>query len=203
MQLSSLSQARNPQIKHLAAQVVLCLAVITSTAACVPIVVGGAAAGGAVAADRRTSGIYVEDENIELKAVKYAETALGDNTHVNITSYNRNVLLTGEAPDEETKAKAEAFVKGTENVRAVTNEIVVGPKSSLSARSNDAYLTSKVKTQFVTENKFQANYVKVVTENSVVYLLGIVNAAEADAAVEIARNTSGVEKVVKVFEYVN
>jgi osmotically-inducible protein OsmY len=203
MHLSHLRQAKNPQIKHLATQVILCLAVITSTAACVPIVVGGAAAGGAVAADRRTSGIYVEDENIELKAVKYAETTLGDNTHVNITSYNRNVLLTGEAPDEETKAKAEAFVKGIENIRAVTNEIVVGPKSSLSSRSNDAYLTSKVKTQFVTENKFQANYVKVVTENSVVYLMGIVNPTEADAAVEIARNTSGVEKVVKVFEYVN
>ena len=203
MQLSSLSQARNPQIKQLTAQVILCLAVITSTAACVPIVAGGAAAGGAVAVDRRTSGIYVEDENIELKAVKYVETALGENTHVNITSYNRNVLLTGEAPDLETKAKAEAFVKGIENIRAVTNEIVVGPKSSISSRSNDTYLTSKVKTQFVTENKFQANYVKVVTENSAVYLLGIVNKAEADAAVEIARNTSGVEKVVKVFEYLN
>ncbi len=203
MQLSFPHQAKNPQIKQLAAQVILCFAVITSTAACVPIVAGGAAAGGAVVADRRTSGIYVEDENIELKAVKYVETTLGENTHVNITSYNRNVLLTGEAPDEETKAKAEAFVKSIENIRAVTNEIVVGLKSSIGSRSNDTYLTSKVKTQFVTENKFQANYVKVVTENSTVYLMGIVSAAEADAAVEIARNTSGVEKVVKVFEYVN
>jgi osmotically-inducible protein OsmY len=194
----------NPQqIKHLTVQVILSLAVITSLAACVPIVAGGAAAGGAVAADRRTSGIFVEDENIELKAVKYAETTLGENAHINITSYNRNVLLTGEAPDEETKAKAEAFVKGIQNVLTVTNEIVVGPKSSLSSRSNDTYLTSKVKTQFLTENKFQANYVKVVTENSVVYLLGIVNKAEADAATEIASNTSGVEKVVKVFEYIN
>lgn len=189
--------------KHLALQVMLGLAVITSLPACVPVVVGGAAAGGAVAADRRTSGIYVEDENIELKAVKYVETTLGENTHINITSYNRNVLLTGEAPDEATKAKAEAFVKGITNVRAVTNEILIGPKTSLSSRSNDTYLTSKVKSQFVTENKFQANYVKVVTENSVVYLLGIVNQAEADAAVDIARNTDGVDKVVKVFEYIN
>jgi osmotically-inducible protein OsmY len=189
--------------KNLVAQAIVCLSLITSIAACVPIVAGGAAAGGAVAVDRRTSGIYVEDENIELKAVKYVETALGENTHVNITSYNRNVLLTGEAPDEETKAKAEAFVKSIENIRAVTNEIVIGPKSSISSRSNDTYLTSKVKTQFVTENRFQANYVKVVTENSVVYLLGIVNKAEGDAAAEIASNTSGVEKVVKVFEYVN
>jgi osmotically-inducible protein OsmY len=194
----------NPQqIKHLAVQVILSIAVMSSLAACVPIVAGGAAAGGAIAADRRTSGIFVEDENIELKAVKYAETSLGENAHINITSYNRNVLLTGEAPDEETKAKAEAFAKSIQNVLTVTNEIVVGPKSSFSSRSNDAYLTSKVKTQFVTENRFQANYVKVVTENSVVYLLGIVNQAEADAATEIASNTSGVEKVVKVFEYVN
>jgi osmotically-inducible protein OsmY len=188
---------------YIAAQVILCAVVITQVTACFPIVAGGAAAGGAIAADRRTSGIYVEDENIELKAVKYVETTLGENTHVNITSYNRNVLLTGETPDEATKAKAEAFVKSIENVRAITNDIAVGPKSSLGSRSNDTYLTSKVKTQFVTENKFQANYVKVVTENSVVYLLGIVNKAEADAAVEIARNTDGVSKVVKVFEYMN
>jgi osmotically-inducible protein OsmY len=194
----------NPQqFKNLTVQVISSLAVIISLASCVPIVAGGAAAGGAVAADRRTSGIFVEDENIELKAVKYAETTLGENAHINITSYNRNVLLTGEAPDEETKAKAEAFVKSIQNVLTVTNEIVVGPKSSLSSRSNDVYLTSKVKTQFVTENRFQANYVKVVTENSVVYLLGIVNKTEAEAATEIASNTSGVEKVVKVFEYIN
>lgn len=189
--------------KHIIAKVFLCIAVVTSITACAPAVVGGAAAGGALAADRRTSGIYVEDENIELKAVKYMETTLGENTHVNVTSYNRNVLLTGEAPDEATKAKAEEFVKNIANVRAVTNEIAVGPKTSLSSRSNDTYLTSKVKTKFVTENQFPANYVKVVTENSVVYLLGIVNKAEADAAVEIARNTDGVSKVVKVFEYMN
>jgi osmotically-inducible protein OsmY len=171
--------------------------------ACVPVVVGGAAAGGAVAADRRTSGIYVEDENIELKAVKHMETTLGDQAHVNVTSYNRNVLLTGEVPDEAAKASAEAFVKSIEHVRAITNEIVIGPKTSISSRSNDTYLTSKVKTKFVTENQFPANVVKIVTENSVVYLLGIVNKTEADAAAEIARNTDGVDKVVKVFEYMN
>ena len=171
--------------------------------ACVPVVIGGAAAGGAVAADRRTSGIFVEDENIELKAVKYMETTLGENAHVNVTSYNRNVLLTGEVPNEAAKTSAEAFVKSIQNVRAITNEIAVGPKTSISSRSNDTYLTSKVKTKFVTENQFPANYVKIVTENSVVYLLGIVNKTEADAAVEIARNTDGVDKVVKVFEYIN
>lgn len=189
--------------KHIIAKVFLGVAVVMSITACAPVVVGGAAAGGALAADRRTSGIYIEDENIELKAVKFMETTLGEQTHINVTSYNRNVLLTGEAPDEATKAKAENFVKGIENVRAVTNEIAVGPKTSLSSRSNDTYITSKVKTKFVTENQFPANYVKIVTENSVVYLLGIVNKAEADAAVEIARNTDGVSKVVKVFEYMN
>jgi len=193
----------NPFYKHTIAKVILCIAVITQVTACFPIVAGGAVAGGAMAADRRTSGIYIEDEGIELKGVKKMETNLGENAHVNVTSYNRNVLLTGEVPDDAAKAKAEALLKEIENIRAITNDIVIGPKSSLSSRSNDTYITSKVKTKFVTENKFQANYVKVVTENSAVYLLGIVNKAEADAAVEIARNTDGVSKVVKVFEYLN
>lgn len=189
-------------IRH-AAKFILVIGLASQMGACVPIVVGGAAAGGAVAADRRTSGIYVEDENIELKALKYMGDTLGEASHVNVTSYNRNVLLTGEVTDEAAKGKAESFVKTITNVRAVTNELAIGPKTAISSRTNDAYLTSKVKTQFVTENQFQANFVKVVTENSVVYLLGIVNKAEADAAVEIARNTDGVDKVVKVFEYMN
>lgn len=182
-------------------KLILSAALISQITACVPVVVGGAAAGGAMAADRRTAGIYVEDENIELKAVKKMETNLGEDAHVNVTSYNRNVLLTGEVPVADSKTKAESLVKEINNTRAITNEIVVGPKSSIGSRSNDAYLTSKVKTKFVTENKFAANLVKVVTENSVVYLLGIVTKAEGDAAVEIARNTDGVTKVVKVFEY--
>lgn len=182
---------------------VLALGLASQLTACLPLIAGGAAAGGAAAADRRTSGIYVEDENIELKAVKKMETNLGEYAHVNVTSYNRNVLLTGEVPDAAARTKAELLVKEIVNIRDITNEIVVGPKSSLSTRSNDTYITSKVKTKFVTESKFSANHVKVVTENSVVYLLGIVNKAEADAAAEIASNTDGVAKVVKVFEYIN
>jgi osmotically-inducible protein OsmY len=169
--------------------------------ACVPVVIGGAAAGGAIAADRRTSGVYVEDENIELKTIKKVMDTLGEAAHVNITSFKGNVLLTGEVPDAEAKTKAGDIVIATESVRSVTNELTIGPKTSISSRANDAYLTSKVKAQFVSENKFQANHVKVVTENSVVYLLGIVTQKEADSAVEIARNTGGVTKVVKVFEY--
>lgn len=184
-------------------KLILSTALATQLVGCLPAVVGGAAAGGAMAADRRTSGIFVEDENIELKAVKKMESNLGEYSHVNVTSYNRNVLLTGEVPDEAKKALAENLLKEINNIRQVTNEITVQPKSSLGSRSNDTYITSKVKTQFITENRFPANYVKIVTENSVVYLLGIVTKEEGDAAVEIARNTDGVTKVVKVFEYIN
>ena len=169
--------------------------------ACVPVLVGGAAAGGAMASDRRTSGVYIEDENIELKATKSLNEALGETAHVNITSFKGNVLLTGEVANDKAKLHAESIIKATASVRNITNELVIGEKSSIGSRANDAYLTSKIKAQFVSENRFQANYVKVVTENSVVYLIGFVTQQEAAAAVEIARNTRGVNKVVKVFEY--
>ena len=177
------------------------IALASQITACVPVVVSGAAAGGAMAADRRTSGIYIEDENIELKATKNIYDALGEASHVNITSFKGNVLLTGEVPDDKTKAKAGNLVLGIENVKSITNELAVGPKTSIGSRTNDTYLTSKVKAQFVSENRFAPNYVKVVTENSVVYLMGYVTQKEADDAVEIARNTNGVSRVVKVFEY--
>lgn len=171
-------------------------------AGCAPVVVGGAAEGGLMAADRRTSGAYVEDEGIEWKGLKQINDALGDKIHVNVTSFNRNVLLTGEAIDEAAKQKAEAIAKEIENVRHVTNELTIAGASSFTSRSNDSYLTSKVKARMISENRFPAIYVKVVTENSVVYLMGMVTRKEADAAVDIARGTDGVQKVVKVFEYV-
>lgn len=183
-------------------QLLLVAAVCSALSGCFPVVAGGAAAGGLAAADRRTSGAYVEDEGIEWKAQAQINDALGDNIHVNVTSYNRNVLLTGEAFDETAKSKAEAIAKSIDNVRNVTNELQVAGKSSLTSRSNDTLLTSKVKGQMLKENRFPANYVKVVTEKSVVYLMGMVTRQEAEMAVEIARNTDGVEKVVKVFEYV-
>jgi osmotically-inducible protein OsmY len=201
---------KNPSIKiytqrifnmKLTFKLLAALALASQITACVPVIVGGAAAGGVMAADRRTSGVYVEDENIELKSTKSIHDTLGEAAHVNITSFKGNVLLTGEVPDENAKTKAGDIVTATESVRSVTNELTIGPKTSISSRTNDAYLTSKVKAQFVTENRFQANYVKVVTENSVVYLMGSVSQKEAEDAVEIARNTSGVTKVVKVFEY--
>lgn len=184
-------------------QSALVLIMATQLTACLPAVVGGAAAGGMMAADRRTSGIYIEDEGIEIKAEKNIADQLGDKIHVNVTSYNRNVLITGEAEDEVTKAKAEAIVKAVDNVRSVTNELAVDMKSTIANRNNDAYVTSKVKARMLKEGRFPANYVKVVTESSVVYLLGLVTHKEAEDAVEIASSTDGVYRVVKVFEYID
>jgi osmotically-inducible protein OsmY len=170
---------------------------------CFTAAVGGAAAGAAMATDRRTSGIYIEDENVEIKASQQIRKSLGEEAHVNVTSYNLNVLLTGEAPTEAAKAEAENITKSIKNVKHITNEIVVGMKSSISDRANDTYLTSKIKAKFVAEKNFSANNVKIVTEAKVAYLMGIVTKQEADLATEIARTTDGVEKVVKVFEYQN
>jgi osmotically-inducible protein OsmY len=183
-------------------QLLLAITICSALTGCVAVVAGGAAAGGAMAADRRSSGTYVDDEGIEWKALTEINNALGDKIHVNVTSYNRNVLLTGEAFDEAAKIKAESIAKDVQNVRNVTNELAVAPATSLTSRSNDSYLTSLVKAEMVKENRFPANYVKVVTENSVVYLMGMVTRKEAEDAVEIARSTDGVRKVVKVFEYV-
>jgi osmotically-inducible protein OsmY len=183
-------------------QLLLAVAICSALTGCVAVVAGGAATGGVMAADRRSSGTYVDDEGIEWKALTEINNTLGDKIHVNVTSYNRSVLLTGEAFDEATKNRAESIAKDVQNVRNVTNELAIAPASSLTARSNDSYLTSLVKAEMIKENRFPANYVKVVTENSVVYLMGMVTRKEADDAVEIARSTNGVRKVVKVFEYV-
>lgn len=177
--------------------------VSVSLTGCVPVVAGGAATGGLIAADRRTSGAYIEDQAIELKTEKQISDQLGNKIHVNVTSFNRNVLLTGEALDEPSKHKAEAIAKNVENVRSVTNELAIGLASTLTSRSNDSYLTTKIKTLLISENKVPANYIKVVTENGVVYLMGMVTRKEADIAVEIVRSADGIQKVVKVFEYID
>jgi osmotically-inducible protein OsmY len=175
----------------------------TQLTACGPAIVGGAAAAGVVAADRRTSGTFVEDQSIELKAKNAIIDNIGSaNIDVSVTSFNRNVLLTGQAIDEATKAKAETVARTIENVRTITNEITVEDKNTFTESNNDAYITSKVKARMLKENKFPANYVKVVTESGVVYLMGLVTEQEANDAVEIARETDGVQKVVKVFEYI-
>jgi osmotically-inducible protein OsmY len=166
---------------------------------CFPLAVTGMGAAAVMASDRRTTGMYVEDENIEWKVIgRLREDNRG--AHVSATSYNRRVLLTGTAPTEEEKKRVEALVRSIENVRDVTNELRVAGAASLASRGNDALVTSNVKARMVNNGKFSPSHVKVVTENGVVYLMGLVNAAEGDAAVEIARTTSGVARVVKVFE---
>jgi osmotically-inducible protein OsmY len=153
--------------------------------------------------DRRTTGMFIEDEAIELKSSRRIHQQFGNNVHINVTSYNRMVLLTGEAPTAVIKTDIEKLVMGVDNVRRIFNEIAVAGNTSLASRSNDTLITSKVKARFIAERKFQINHVKIVTENAVVYLLGVVTRQEADSAAQIASSTSGVRKVVKVFEYLN
>lgn len=172
-------------------------------AACVPAVIAVGVGGAAmVAGDRRTAGAQVDDETIEFKVADQIRTLYGDRVHVNVTSYNGIVLLTGEVPDTGASASIATAAKGIEKVRVVHNEVVVVvPNSDLSARTNDSFITSKVKGRFVEANKFPPNAVKVVTERAVVYLMGIVSKQEGTAAGEIAASTEGVARVVKVFEY--
>ncbi len=169
---------------------------------CVAAVVGGAGTAVLVGEDRRTVGTVTEDQGIELKAANRINDKFKD-SHFNLTSYSRMVLITGEAADAAMKAEIEKIVRAVENVRGVYNEMTIGGNTAMSARANDSFVTSKVKARFLDERKFNAVHVKVVTEAGVVYLLGLVKRKEADDAVEIARTTSGVKKVVKLFEYLD
>jgi osmotically-inducible protein OsmY len=173
-------------------------------AGCVPLLVAGAVGGTAlVATDRRSVGAQADDEAIELKIGNNIGTGYGDRVHVNVTSYNGIVLLTGEVPTPELVTTITQIARTTAKVRTVHNELTVGPVSSVGSRTNDSYITSKVKARFVEANKFAPNHVKVVTERQVVYLMGLVRHDEADTAAQIAATTSGVIRVVKLFEYIN
>src|SRR5436309_2870986 len=178
------------------------VALVALLSGCIPLMVaGGVAAGAAVATDRRTTGSQVDDELIEDKlSFNMRERFKGD-FHVNVTSYNGIVLLTGEVPAEAARADIAELARSTSKVRSVQNELVIGPVTDLGSRSNDTLITSKVKTRFVEANKFQINHVKVVTERGVVFLMGVVRRGEGEAAAELASTTSGVQRVVKVFEY--
>ena len=171
--------------------------------ACVPLVMGGAAVGTLVAVDRRTSGTQLEDEGIEFRAANRLHGLYGDRAHVNVTSWNRQVLLTGEVPTQEDRQKAEQTLREVENVRSIVNDLVVAPPSSLSQRSNDTLITGKVKASFVDAKDLVSAAFKVVTERGVVYLMGRVTQREATRATEIARGVSGVTKVVRVFEIIS
>ena len=176
-------------------------------ALCVPALQGcelavlGAAGGVAysIAEDRRSSGVQYDDESIQLRAQSRISDRFGDKTHVTVSSFNRMALLTGEVPDDGTRAEIAKIVEGVPSVRAITNEIQISPPTPRGSRITDEYISSKVKAQLI--GKANPIYIKVVTEAGVVYLMGVVTEQEAADAVEIARTTSGVRKVVKIFEY--
>ena len=168
---------------------------------CIEMAVVGAGTAMLSSVDRRTTGVQVDDEGIELRASNRVSERFGDKVHVNITSFNRSVLVTGEVPDANVKAEIEKLIQGVQGLRGVTNDLQVAGGASLTSRAGDATITGKVKARLFDSGKLNPVHVRVITEASVVYLLGIVTEAEAAVAVEVARTTGGVRKVVKVFEY--
>ena len=171
--------------------------------ACAPLIVGGAVVGGVMAVDRRTAGTQIEDEGIELRAANRIREALGDRAHVNVTSYNRQVLLTGEVATAQDRQAVEQMVSQVETVRSVVNDLAVMPPSTLSQRSTDTVITGKVRASLVDAQDISANSFKVVTERNTVYLMGRVSQREANRATDIARGVTDVRKVVRVFETVS
>ena len=189
----------NPNLSLLRNALLAALAAAT-LGGCAAIVVGGAVGTAMVVSDRRTSGVQLEDQSIELKAVNRIRDAVGERGHTNVTSYNRTVLLTGEVASEADRSAIEQTVSRIENVRSTVNELAVMGSSSLTARSNDSILTSKVKASYLDAKDLHANTLKVVTERGTVFLMGRVTEREATRAAELARGVSGVQKVVRVFE---
>ncbi|GAB4212928.1 MAG: hypothetical protein Fur007_06130 [Rhodoferax sp.] len=172
--------------------------------ACAPVLFGGAMMGGAmVATDRRTSGTQLEDEGIELRSANRISERWGDKVHINITSYNRRVLLTGEAPDATTREQIERLVGAVDNVKLIVNEIAILGNSTLTQRSSDTLVTGRVKAGLVDAKDLSANAFKVVTERGITYLMGRVTQREADRATDVARSIQGVQKVVRVFEIIS
>jgi len=183
------------------AAIALCGTVVMGLQGCVALALGGAVAGGFAATDRRTLGAQAEDKGIMVKAETRIPGVVGQDGHVNITSYNRKVLLTGEVRDDAAKAAAEREAQSIENVHSVANELGIGAPSTFSARSNDTFITSKVIASLVDAKDVFGNSIKVVTERGNVYLMGRVTEREGKRAAEIAAGVNGVQKVVKVFEY--
>lgn len=165
-------------------------------------IIGGAASGVAIGNDRRPAEVVLGDERVEITALNRLGQIMSEKAHINVTSYNYNVLLTGEVPDATAKAAAEKTVLQIERVKGVVNELQVGAPSSLQSRGNDTFITGRVKAAFIGPQKFSPLIVKVVTEAGVVYLMGLVTRKEAEDATEIARTVGGVQKVVRVFEYI-
>lgn len=194
---------RSVALARLAALSLSAATVVVSLSACAPLMIGSAVGGAMVATDRRTSGAQLEDQGIELRASNRLRDQLGERGNVSVTSYNRQVLLTGEVPTEADKAAVEKTVAGVDNVRGIVNELAVLGASSLTQRSSDTLITGRVKAAMVDARDLSANAVKVVTTRGTVYLMGRVTQREADRATEITRNTQGVQRVVRVLEIIS
>jgi osmotically-inducible protein OsmY len=178
-------------------------AVLSSLSACAPLIVGGAVMTGVVATDRRTTGTQVEDESIEIKVASAVRQDLGERVNLTVTSFNRKVLLSGEARSAADKERAEKLAQSQENVQSVVNDLAVMATSSLTQLSKDTVITGQVKAAFVDAKDLQVNAFKVLTQRGVVYLMGRVTAREAKRATDIARSIGGVTKVVRVFEEIS
>lgn len=170
---------------------------------CVPLVLGGAAAAVTVAEDRRSPGTFIDDEGMESQALLRVKSRFGAQVHVNITSYNRQLLVSGEAVTEAVKRGVEEEIATVRGVKRIFNEMTVGPLAGVMSVSNDTRLTAVVKARFLDAGRFQSNHIKVVTESGTVFLLGIVKKSEADAATQLASTTRGVSRVVRLFEYLD
>ena len=191
-------------LKHpLLHKLVLGACLTAALGACAPMMVGGALMGSLVATDRRTSGAQLEDEGIELRAASRIRENLGDRVHVNVTSYNRQVLLTGEVPSAQDRLLAEQITAKVENVRSTVNELAVLGNTTLTQRSSDMLVTTRVRAGLVDARDLFANAFKVVTERGTTYLMGRVTQREADRATEVVRTTQGVQKVVRLLEIIS
>lgn len=185
------------------ARLALCGMIAVSLQGCIEMAVGTAVMGTIAATDRRTFGAQTEDKAIALKGENRVGNMVGNAGHVNISSFNRKVLLTGEVPDEATKAAVEREIADIAGVQSIVNDLVVAPPASYTSRSNDTLITGKVKASLIDARDISANSFKVVTERAVVYLMGRVTQGEGTRAAEVARGVAGVQKVVKVFEYIS
>jgi osmotically-inducible protein OsmY len=170
---------------------------------CFPVVAAGVGTGVLMVHDRRTNVAFIDDQKIETSAFERIDRQIKGVMHVNVTSFNYNVLITGEVPDESTRDEIGKIVNGIDKVRKVSNELSASANSSLASRSNDSLITSNVKIRLLGDQHFNAEHIKVVTEHGTVFLMGIVKRAEADAATEITRTTQGVKQVVRMFEYLD
>ena len=183
--------------------ILLILLLLLQLSSCAPIYLASATTGGVVATSERTSGAFLEDAVIEFKGERLLEEKIGDRARFSLISFNRVLLVTGQAPSQSVIDEITELTSGIENVRRVINKIAIGGQLGLTAISADAVLTAKTKSRLlgVQEGEFNSIDIKVVTENNVVYLMGLVSRANAAIAVDVARNTSGVLKVVRIFEY--